>query len=395
MRNNWRRCEGRALGDRKSRSLLISTVVLFTMLCASVWPGGIAGAATPVWTIAASPGGGGTAQSILEGTSCLSASFCVAVGYTGMNTPLVETWNGSAWSTSSAPDPTGSSQAQLDGVSCFDASDCVAVGYDATGDTFQTLIESWNGVIWSISSSPNVSASGPMGLSSVSCSGTASCDAVGYSSLGTLVEQWNGFTWTIMSSPNPGDSDFAQLNSVSCSNSLHCMAVGYSGTEALSELWNGSSWTLKPVSNPSGSSESFLYGVSCVKKSKCVAVGDDWNGSHTVTLIESWSGTTWSVDTSPNPTGSMSSPLQGVFCRSATDCVAVGPSYNGSITTTLVELWNGKTWTVSPSPNPSGSTFTGLLGVSCSSTSKCSAVGYFTNSDQIALPLIESGTAKH
>jgi hypothetical protein len=46
--------------------------------------------------------------------------------------------------------------------------------------------------------------------------------------------------------------------------------------------------------------------------------------------------------------------LDGVSCTSRASCTAVGRSFGGATTgwTSLVEEWNGTTWTRVPTPNP-------------------------------------------
>jgi hypothetical protein len=96
------------------------------------------------------------------------------------------------------------------------------------------------------------------------------------------------------------------------------------------------------------------------------------------TLVESWNGTTWSIVPSPNI--GASADLLGVSCRSSSSCVAVG-SYDSSslgVYQTLVESWNGSNWSIVPSPNM-GTSNNGLLGVSCGSAGSCQAVGLSFN----------------
>src|SRR4029077_17306988 len=106
------------------------------------------------------------------------------------------------------------------------------------------------------------------------------------------------------------------------------------------------------------------------------------------TLIEQWDGTSWTIVSSPN-TGSRSNPLdnnllEGVTCASASAFRAVG-YYNtdtaASASLTLVEHWDGTSWAIVSSPNTSAAhnTFSGwnqLSGVTCVSASDCWAVGY-------------------
>jgi hypothetical protein len=59
-------------------------------------------------------------------------------------------------------------------------------------------------------------------------------------------------------------------------------------------------------------------------------------GSSDETLIESWNGKTWSMVSSPNK--GEGGVLSEVTCTSSTSCVAVGAFYKDStVTKTLVE----------------------------------------------------------
>ena len=218
-------------------------------------------------------------------------------------------------------------------------------------------------------------------LIGVSCPGTADCVAVGSvtSPFGqelTLVESWNGSYWSVVPSPSPAGR-FSALWDVSCPDSTSCMAVGFTGDGAggiltLVESWNGTTWSVVPSPSPMSVSE--LVGVSCTSLTNCVAVGTTGDGTAALTLIESWNGTTWSVVPSPSPT-SVGSSLRGVSCTTSTDCVAVG-SYSFDSAhpqQTLVEAWNGTAWSVVPSPSPMS--FSGLNGISCSTSTNCTAVG--------------------
>ena len=91
--------------------------------------------------------------------------------------------------------------------------------------------------------------------------------------------------------------------------------------------------------------------------------------------------------TSPNPSGY--SFLNGVSCASTTSCDAVGYSASSplfSTGSTLVEHWNGTSWSIVTSPNPLGATAAALHGVSCPSTTTCFAAGtYRVNANQYTL----------
>ena len=86
----------------------------------------------------------------------------------------------------------------------------------------------------------------------------------------------------------------------------------------------GAGWSVVPSPNPQVPQGS-LSGVSCTSASACTAVGDYTNTTGTrVTLAERWNGTSWTIQSTPNPTGAKGSSLSGVSCTSASACTAVG-----------------------------------------------------------------------
>ena len=271
-----------------------------------------------------------------------------------------------------------------------------ALSHAATGDQSLT---------WSIVPSPNANAINNV-LSGVSCASASDCTAVGWhvhttgGPSRTLIESWNGTTWSIVPSRNP--RSVSSLNDVSCVSASDCTAVGSDtgagiASKTLVESWNGTTWTVVPSPNAASHRHDTndLNGVSCVSASNCTAVGSYMTRTgHPRTLIESWNGTTWTIVPSPNP-GPATSGLGSVSCTSATACTAVG-SYlmrkgGGRVeVTTLAESWNGTTWSIVPSPN-TGPTVSALQGVSCATATACIAVGYSqTKTRALSSTLIES-----
>lgn len=121
-----------------------------------------------------------------------------------------------------------------------------------------------------------------------------------------------------------------------------------------------------------------LEGVSCVARDRCVAVG--WYaiaGNNDHTFAAALDGTTWTVQPTPNPTGN--DELHAVSCASTTSCVAVGNQL--SETSTLVLALRQGRWHVVASPSPGGAN-NDLYGVSCPTPTSCAAVGW----DETALP---------
>jgi hypothetical protein len=101
--------------------------------------------------------------------------------------------------------------------------------------------------------------------------------------------------------------------------------------------------------------------------------------SESFTLVEMWDGTTWSVVPSPEPS-TASTPfnrLSGVSCISTTSCTAAGDYRTNIESKTLLASWDGTTWSVDPSPDASSAD--SLSSISCVSISSCTAVGSYNN----------------
>ena len=344
----------------------------------------------------------------LDGVSCVSATNCVAVGSyyqitIGARQTLIEAWDGAVWRV--VPSPSPSPASELLGVSCVSSTYCIAVGSSGPGQgnsvpSNLTLVEVWDGSTWTVVPSPNTGSPENM-LRGVSCVTPTYCVAVGESgnpmgSTQTLTELWNGTAWSITPSPNPGSVSNG-LFGVSCTNPTACMAVGLDGSDpgadsALAEFWNGTTWSVAP--SPSPAPDSQLSGVSCPSAASCVAVGSQGNAQGTVflTLAESWNGSSWTVIPSPSY-GPYLNFLAAVSCTSPTNCVAVGNWLTGGTEPefrTLVETWNGVSWAFVPSPSPDTMGGVRLTGVSCASATSCVAVGQYSNSRGVELTLVMS-----
>jgi hypothetical protein len=330
------------------------------------------------WSIQATPNppqGGG----VLTGVSCTSASSCTAVGGRADGTTLAERWNGTQWSIQATPNPPPGN-GFLNGVSCTSASSCTATGAaNANTPNATTLAERWDGTRWSIQATPNPPPGNGF-LNGVSCTTAAACIAVGTSDLNgsmtVLVERLAGSTWRIQAAPSPPGAATSYLNSVWCASPSACLTVGATTSRsraqaAVAEWWNGRTWRLRPIPSPAGGGG--LNSVSCTSLSACTAVGGrtDSAGNIAGTLAERWNGTSWQIQSTPNPAGG--GFLSGVSCSSASACTAVGNSNGGK---TLAERWDGTRWTIQATPNPASSApFITLSTVACTSSSACMAVG--------------------
>jgi hypothetical protein len=329
----------------------------------------------------------------LESVSCPSISSCIAIGSyketkSQVEKPLAESWNGTEWSTVSVPSPTEATQAtNLQGISCTSASACTAVGsYLNAAAQQKTLAESWDGSKWTVQSSPNTSTTANL-LNHVSCTSASACTAVGSADpaagvttgeLVSLAERWSGTEWKTQSTPNLANSQYS-LSEVSCASASMCFAVGSAPMieNGVGELWNGSEWTLqiKPVASKQG----YPTGISCPTTTWCMATANlEGGGQRTWKLKDE--GGTWTVsyETPALPSGGSSGSLRSVSCTSTSACTAVGYYYSESAgkNVPLVLRWNGSAWSTQSAPSPTeGTAGNAMLSVSCASSTSCTTVG--------------------
>ena len=347
----------------------------------------------------------------LNGVSCPSARVCAAVGYSQTATGqavavLSERWNGRRWSVQAIPSPAGATDPVLASVSCTSARACTAVGsYTPSGSSARvTLAERWNGRSWTIESTPNPTGSALLNsLASVSCGSPTACSAVGFTfdpnsttvQSSPLAERWDASTWTIQ----PTAAVSATMSDVSCTSATACTAVGTiddlspAGIGGVfAERWNGTTWTVQAISDPPGT-RGDLGGVSCTSAAACVAVGfaGPVDGGPYTPVAEHWNGTTWSIQPTPAPSGGQNSYLYGVSCTSTTACTAIGQYSTPTANVLFAERWNGTSWTVQSVPNPTGTSARGALlsTVSCTSATACTAVGSYNTSTSTTNTLAE------
>jgi hypothetical protein len=186
----------------------------------------------------------------------------------------------------------------------------------------------------------------------------------------TLAERRHRSSWSVQPTPQVVVVAAAQFNGVSCPSAVACAAVGLFGgpwTGSSFGLWNGSRWSAQPLPANTGVS---LTGVSCPTATACIAVGTGQE------LAEAWDGSSWTIQNTPDPTDAADISLDGVSCATASACTAVGFYYQPSSaqTVTLAEAWNGSSWTIQNTPNSAGNNV--LNSVSCTSETACTAVGY-------------------
>jgi hypothetical protein len=297
----------------------------------------------------------------LSSISCSGRDFCMALGtYLASGaaypayTPYGLVWHGARWSLTTLPLPSGALGAEISGLSCTGPASCLAVGYYFTTPTIAAgLVEQWNGAVWA--------GFEGLDMDAISCVEPSGCTAVGrVNSPGpdgnesVIVEHWAGTTWTqvaTLASGDVRDNSYSQLQ-ISCV-AVRCMVAG-GFTDDLGDVYpaawagNGGSWEGTPTPSLGGgygSGDRYYFDrVSCAGEGRCTAVGDIFtasSGYEYVNLAERWNGSVWTVQSTPNLPGVFESFLVGVSCADGRTCLAVGNSENP---TSFAERWTTKGW---------------------------------------------------
>jgi hypothetical protein len=181
------------------------------------------------------------------------------------------------------------------------------------------------------------------------------------------------------------------LYAVACSSPTHCVATGDSGTDLAAEdpastTFNGHVWS-HAVSVVSLGTQAHVFSISCPTSYLCMGVGirHDTAGED-VTFAARFNGRSWTVTPTPNAASGAagdSDTLSSVSCIDDGTCVAVGNFYHDAHDYSLTEEFNGETWRIWKSPSP-GKKTTQLFSVSCDVT-RCIAVGYFDSTHVLVL----------
>jgi len=325
----------------------------------------------------------------------LVSLFSISIGSSAADAAALLTCGG--WSIVPSQN-VGTNGNYLNGIASLSTRDAWAVGASRDSNNPRTLLEHWNGYSWKVVASPNPSTSYD-GLSGVVTISTNNAWAVGTqgsnggNAIQPLIVHWNGSSWNVVSAANPGIGD-SPLNSVAATAANDVWTVGtYDGTgaiQALIEHWNGSTWSIVPT--PSIGLDNSLNSITALSPTNAWAAGaystQYGKGMQSHTLVEHWNGSSWSVVTSPNA-GSGDNALNGISALSPTNAWSVGYYANsGGEQQTLTEQWNGSSWSVVSSP-ASGSLPNNFNSVVAISTHDVLASGYSYNSQGFPQTLVE------
>lgn len=345
------------------------------------------------------------------GTTCFASGTYTQV-ITNINRPLIisSSNSGASWSSVPAPVPADfATSASFKAATCNSASTCVTVGIYFTGTIVKALIlvsndsgSSWSAIPPTLPANFKSSAN----LTSVICSGITCITAGNYTNLSDvelpllLVSNNNGVSWTSVVSPlPPGYAGLGGINFLTRTGS-NVVAVGtflHSSFTARplilisSDL--GGTWTAVTPSLPSDfSSLGFLNAASCIG-SICNAVGNYSDGSVTKPLLlhSTDTGASWSaITTTLPPNFSDFTSLRSIICTGL-NCTAAGDYADASFIQfpmLLVSSDQGISWVSFALTLPSDFSDLGTINALTCSGSVCTAVGQYTNTSSIGLPLI-------
>jgi len=350
------------------------SAVVFFGLAVAAFQGAPAPAQTgagSIFQVVPTPNGNQFNSSIFA-ASASSANDIWAVGDSTMH------FNGTKWTAFPAPLIRGDLTANLQGVVNISPTLAWAVGNVTLGANPGQIIERWNGTKWSLFPNPAFPPNSQADLFAITSSsandiwavGNLVQDVLGGALSFNLFEHWDGKAWT----PTLINTNaFEALTGVSADATNDAWAVGWvapltDGSNAtLAIHWNGTNWIAAVTPPNLGEGPNQLNAVAALAPDNAWAVGFSTPGlagqSATLTLILHWDGTSWTVVPSPNVgpnSTSQSNRLLGLTANSANDIWAFGSYFaaDGSgHQRTLLLHYDGASWTLASSPNPTKGTF--------------------------------------
>jgi hypothetical protein len=306
------------------------------------------------WAVVASPNPG-TANNWLFGVTALSATNAWAVGWyanTNIQQPLILHWDGSAW-TDASPS-LARPRVVLQAITAIAQNDIWAVGVSCDSPMCNRHITAavhYDGSAWTVPDSPNPGTydNSFAGVAAVSSNDVwavgEACTGNGCVTTQSLIEHWDGTMWSLVPSPNPAMAVNSLLGVDARAGDA--WAVGYScagtscaPTQSLALHWDGTNWSAVPSPNP-GSSDTHLNAVSMPAANDAWAVGSESSdGSTYGNVVMHWDGSAWNTVTVTNP-GTANNDLFGMTRLSANDMWAVGDFDSGSGVRTQTQHYSG------------------------------------------------------
>jgi hypothetical protein len=360
----------------------------------------------------------------LFATACTGAGDCVAGGDYQVASkpvePVVATQSHGQWSRGIRlllpPDAAQQPYSQVNGIACSSPGNCVAVGDYEYGrsDSLQAFIATESHGRWAPAYAPrlpaNSSTPGSAQLGAVACTHSGSCEAVGSYQDSSGNEQ-------IMALSKPAGGGWRQaievaapasaaanpdafMTGIACTGPGSCVAVGnYSVSvtryAAMGAIESGGIWhQATGIAAPHGAiSSTFtaIVSISCLPTGTCLGVGEyavSATQSRAMSATESKGRFSAATAITAVPSGASLHPstyLLGVSCTSTSTCLAVGGGRNAAGHSVAMYMTRSRGhWraTFLPPPARAGTgtrALSALYSVSCTGRDECTAVGYFSD----------------
>jgi hypothetical protein len=270
------------------------------------------------WSVIPAPLINGDINNDLLGIVDISPTLAWAVGNTaqGTNPPqqVIEQWNGTKWSIFPGPKFPPDSQAILQAITSTSANDIWAVGNFGINERGFELFEHFNGTAWTAKVVPQTNGQEPLSVSADAPNDAWAVGQQGGDPIKTFATHWNGENWTGAKTPSVGTGN-GHLNAVLALAPNNVWAVGLStptgeqqsATLTLIEHFDGTSWSVVPSPNVGPNSDfqsNQLLGLTANSPDDIWAFGSflSTDGLQTLTLVLHWDGTSWTIVSSPDPT---------------------------------------------------------------------------------------------
>jgi hypothetical protein len=413
----------------KFQRTAIAIAALATLTCAV--PAGAVN--NPIWQSAkpaALPAGGTFVYNgYLPYLSCPSAGNCVAGGVyidaSGHDRGLLLNEINGVWRAPTPVTPPSNAVAKdgvyLSGISCGSIARCVAVGtyFDAAGNQLSFVDDQVNGV-WLVAKEVQLpanadKASQVSAVHSIECSSAGNCSAVGtYDTTATPTPFTEGFVMNEVGGTwhNPSEvvlpvsirgNPYVTINQIACGSAGNCSAVGsYIDTNnvthalAINEVagkWR-SGLTIALPGNASAFAGASLSELACASAGNCSAIGTyNAAGAGVEAIVANEVHGAWARASELTlPTNSASNPqvflfgFNGMACASTGNCSTGGQyidktaKYQGFLVNEVSGKWQASSELALPSGSQQASHNGGVVSVSCSSTTTCSAGAAYLDS---------------
>jgi hypothetical protein len=360
----------------------------------------------------------------LFATACTGAGNCVAGGDYQVGSkpvePVVATQSHGRWSRGIKlllpPDAAQQPYSQVNGIACVSAGNCVAVGDYESGrsDRLQAFIAAESHGRWARAYAPrlpaNSSAPASAQLGAVACTRSGFCEAVGSYQDSSGNEQtmalakpagggWRQATEVAAPASAAANPD-AFMTAIACTGPGSCVAVGsysvsatrYAAMGAMESrgTWRRATGIAAPH-NAISSTFTAISSISCLATGVCLGVGEyavSATQSRAMSVTESKGRFSAATAITAVPSGASLHPstyLLGVSCTSTSTCLAVGGGRNAAGHSVAMYMTRSRGhWraTFLPPPARAGTgtrALSALYSVSCTGRDECTAVGYFSD----------------